>query len=123
MHLNTTSHTFRAASVLGLSATLSLLTSCGNPTPEVKIQMSDFSFEPNGFTISRSTKTIVKLDNTGSVDHQLKVARLNITSPVVAPGKSATVEIIAPSGPLQFACAFHEAQGMVGQITVSLTKA
>lgn len=96
------------------------LSGCGGGGPEVSVVLSEFAFEPSRISIPRSQKTAIKLQNKGSVEHNLSVPQLNVTSATVAPGKTGVLEFAVPRGgaPLKVVCTIpgHEEAGMVGEL-------
>lgn len=106
-----------AAGVLGVGL---VALGCGAPPPEVTVAMTEFAFDPNRLAIQRAEKTIIRLENRGTVEHNFAVPQLNVASANVAPGKTATLEISVPRGPLRIVCTVpgHEEAGMVGEIAV-----
>ena len=110
----------RAALVLGLVAVGAVVGGCGSPTPEITVILTEFTYEPSRIVIGRNQKTLLKLENKGAEDHALLVQQINVKSPTVSPGKTVTLEVTAPRGPLKIVCTIpgHEAAGMVGELAV-----
>ena len=102
--------------VLGIAAL-----GCGSPTPEITVVMTEFSFEPNKVNVTRGTKTLVRLENQGQVEHNFSIPQLNITSLTIQPGKAGTVEVTSPRGPLKIVCTVpgHEEAGHVAELVVA----
>lgn len=91
---------------------------CGG-SPELAVTMTDFAFEPNSISIKAREKTVLVLQNKGSVEHDLTIPQLNLTSGSIAPGKTGRIEVVV-RGPLKIICSIpgHEEAGMVGEIAV-----
>jgi uncharacterized cupredoxin-like copper-binding protein len=90
--------------------------------PEVAIALSDFAFEPAKFNIERGKKTIVVLENQGTVEHSFALPKQpNLAPTRVGPGQTARAEIALAPGTYQYVCIIegHEQAGMVGQITAA----
>lgn len=88
---------------------------------EIKVTLDDFSFEPQDITVKSGEKVKLVLVNDGSVAHDWHVDALNLSSPVVAPGQTATFEFTAgAAGSYASYCAEpgHEVLGMVGNIVI-----
>jgi nitrite reductase (NO-forming) len=84
------------------------------------IDMGDLYFKPNSFTISANTEVTVTLKNVGALPHDFNIDQLNVHSPVVQPGQTATVTIKGAAGTYQYYCnqPGHKAAGMVGTLTI-----
>lgn len=91
---------------------------------ELTIVADDFSFSPSNLTVSAGEAMNLRLVNRGKVSHDLVVPELALRL-VAAPGEEtvAGLDTTAP-GVYRFWCTFpgHEAQGMVGELTVETAK-
>lgn len=113
------SRSFRHSPIAAaIVAAAGLVAACGSPSPEVPITLSDFALAPAKFSIQRAQKTVLKLQNTGSSEHNIAIQQLNVGTGPIAPGKTVNLEVTAPRGPLKIICTIHEGQGMVAEIAV-----
>lgn len=88
---------------------------------EIKVVLSDFSFEPQEITVKRGERVRLVLENTGTVAHDWTLPELNLVSPKVQPRQTATYEFsVDRAGNFRTVCAEpgHEALGMVGTLIV-----
>ena len=108
----------RAPTGLAWVAAVGLLSACGSPAPEVPITLTDFAFAPAKFSVQQRQKTVLKIQNTGSTDHNIAIPPLNVSTGPIAAGKTVNLELTAPRGPLKMICSIHEGQGMVAEIAV-----
>ena len=108
----------------GIVGAAMMATGCGGGGPEVTVIMSDTGFEPNRFTIYQREKSVLVLQNTGAVEHNLLIRELNLSSGIIAPGKTGRLDIVPLKGPLKFVCTIpgHEEAGMIGEIVVEPKK-
>ena len=89
-------------------------------TTSFTVTMIDILFEPKAFTIPANTDVTVELPNNGAAIHNFHIDALNVHSPDVAPGGTASVTINAPAGTYEYYCSIpgHAPAGMVGTLTV-----
>src|SRR5690606_611744 len=88
---------------------------------EITIVLSDFKFEPAEITVKRGERVRLTLQNKGTVAHDWTVRDLNLASPRVQPGQTATYEFTVDRvGTFTSVCveAGHEALGMTGRLIV-----
>lgn len=88
---------------------------------EITVTLSDFKFEPEEIRVKRGERVRLTLENKGTVAHDWTVRDLNLASPRVQPGQSATYEFTVDQvGTFTSVCveAGHEALGMVGKLIV-----
>lgn len=88
---------------------------------EIRIVLDDFTFEPQDITVKSGERVRLVLVNEGSVAHDWHVDSLNLSSPLVQAGQTATFEFTAgAAGQYDAYCAEpgHEVLGMVGTITI-----
>ena len=91
-----------------------------NKSGEVKVQMVDDAFQPKTITGKAGSTVKVKLNNTGSREHNFKIDGQKKADADVEPGKNATVSVKIPaSGSVQFYCEYHKGLGMVGTVKAS----
>jgi plastocyanin len=86
------------------------------------IQGSEFSYQPNAFTVKPGEKVTINFKNAGTVEHTFVLKDLNFKL-TAQPGQTVTGTFTAPSTPgtFQFHCdiAGHTEAGMVGTMTVA----
>ena len=123
--------------ILALMAVLPL-TACGPKSTTLNVEMNEFAFVPNTFTVPASTPVTLNLKNTGTLEHEYVIMILgkDATLPFDADdepnvywehellaGESATVEFTSPSEPgeYQVVCGTpgHLEQGMKGTLIVT----
>ncbi len=94
----------------------------GGAGGKITIEMSEYKFSPNTLTAAPGATVTVTLKNVGALQHDFHVDVVNVTSPLVDPGKSTDFSFTAPSQPGQydFWCTVpgHKELGMVGKLTV-----
>jgi plastocyanin len=84
-----------------------------------KMSAQNYFFSPSTLDGTAGQKLIITLDNEGSVPHNFSIDDQNI-SVTLQPGTGQDIEVTFPqSGSVQFYCAFHQANGMVGQLEVT----
>ena len=113
----------RTLAMVGLSALA--LGACGGPSgsrraaPTVVVKVNDgMSFIPSTVTVSVGT-TDLKIENVGSIPHNLSIPDFNLTSPTVNGGQTVTVAVHAKApGRFPFVCTLHVMNGMVGTLVV-----
>ena len=110
----------RAPLALAALAAAGVLAACTSPPPEVPVTIADFSIEPAKISIQRAQKTVLKIQNTGSSEHNISIQQLNVATGLLGPGKTFNLEVTAPRGPLKMICSLpgHEGRGMVAEIAV-----
>lgn len=116
-----------------------LLTGCGGgqPSTTIKVNMTDFAFNPNNFVIPVRREITLNIVNNGAVVHDFIVMKagaslgrdfdekdkLNIYWKIeLAPGQSTTTSFTAPSEPGEYliVCGTtgHYEAGMTGKLVV-----
>ncbi len=94
-------------------------------TGEVKefiVEGSEFKFSPAAITVSKGDSVKVTFKNVGSTGHNFVVGDLGVSTSVISPGTTETVDFIASrSGTFAFYCSVpgHRAAGMEGQVVIS----
>jgi plastocyanin len=79
----------------------------------------NFFFSPSDLTGTTGQKLTISLTNDGSVPHNFSITDQNIAV-TLQPGDAQDIKVAFPdSGSVQFFCAFHESQGMVGTLQVA----
>ncbi len=110
--------------------------SSGADSTTLTITMTEFSYQPDAWTVTAGQPVTVQLTNNGTLPHTWTIMKTPIsgsytsadqtdilyTSPVVASGSSTTISFTAPSTPgtYQVVCTQpgHFDAGMLGQLTV-----
>jgi uncharacterized cupredoxin-like copper-binding protein len=117
---------------IGLALVVPAVGSAAAPT-KLTVVMVDNRFEPDHINLSAGRAYVLRLENHGKEMHEftapgfLKAATIhdkrklanNGTDIVVQPGKSVSIDLIAPAkGHYDLTCADHDWDGMIGSITV-----
>jgi len=131
------------AKLIALVALVLLMAACGGDgaSTSIKVDMADFEFSPDDWTVEAGEEITVELANNGSVEHEFVILRpgVNVTSEAdlpeteeellagfvywedeVEPGESKTLTFTAPqAGTYQISCAIegHFDAGMEGDMT------
>jgi uncharacterized cupredoxin-like copper-binding protein len=116
-----------------------LLSACGQsgPSTNITVEMTDFAFTPNQFTVPVGAQITLKANHDGQVEHDFVIMKLNTDvgghfneddlanvywQVKIQPGDSQSVTFTAPTEPgtYQVVCgmAGHVEAGMVGQLEV-----
>lgn len=88
---------------------------------EISVVLGDFSFEPQEIRVKSGERVKLVIKNEGSVAHDWHVDALNLSTPLVAAGQSATFEFTAgAAGTYDSYCAEpgHDVLGMVGKLII-----
>lgn len=88
---------------------------------EISVVLSDFSFEPQEIRVKSGERVKFVIKNDGSVPHDWHVDALNLSTPLVAAGQTATFEFTAgQAGTYDSYCAEpgHDVLGMVGKLII-----
>lgn len=96
-------------------------TSTAGNVREITVVMDDFSFEPQEIRVKSGERVKFVIRNEGSVAHDWHVDALNLSTPLVAAGQTATYEFTAgAAGTYDSYCAEpgHEVLGMVGKLII-----
>lgn len=100
------------------------------PTPEdgerieVDVVGADFSFSPTQITVAQGTTVVINFTNSdadGEMEHDFVIDELGVTTSVLLPGQSETIEFVADEpGTYTYYCSVgnHRAMGMVGTLVV-----
>jgi len=125
--------------LFALLLTTFILSACGqgNESTKIKVDMTDFAFTPNQFTVPAGKEITLDIQHDGTVEHDFIIMKydtnvgehfneedqLNVYWQIkVQPGESKTITFTAPSEPgiYQIVCgmAGHVEAGMVGQLEV-----
>jgi uncharacterized cupredoxin-like copper-binding protein len=121
-----------AAAVVGAEGTPTPASGTPSASPEASpmaspmaetgltIEMGEFFFKPNMFTIPANTDFVVTLKNTGVVAHDFVVEKSAVSSELIDPSTTGTVTVNLPAGSYQFICSVegHADAGMYGTVTV-----
>ena len=86
----------------------------------VTVDMHEFAFNPNQFTIPANTDVQVTFTNSGALPHNFTCDGLNLKTDDVPAGGTAQLTINAAAGTYDFHCSIpgHADAGMVGTLTV-----
>lgn len=89
----------------------------GRSVPTVAISGKEYSFTPSSISVSHGTVTF-RLSNRGTIGHDLNVD--GKTTPVINPGKTATITVSLKKGTYTFICTVpgHAKLGMKGTLKV-----
>ena len=125
--------------LLAMVIALSLvLTACGSngPATDIKVDMTNFTFTPNHFSIPAGKEISLTLTNSGDVVHEFVIMKLGTTVGAdfgpedepniyweieVQPGSNETATFTAPTpGEYQVVCGIsgHFMAGMIASLTV-----
>ncbi len=122
------SHRFWILLMAALFGTV-LLSACGGggtatPTPEpleIKMDASEFRFDPNTITAKVGQPVRVLVTNTGALEHTFTINDLGVDEPTPI-GQTITVEFTpTKSGTFELICTVpgHKEAGMVGTVVVN----
>ncbi|HEU0113585.1 MAG TPA: cupredoxin domain-containing protein, partial [Thermomicrobiales bacterium] len=89
------------------------------PATTVEITGYDIGFQPASFTIPANTDVRVIVHNTGQLEHNFSIDKLNISA-TLEPGETGEVTINAPAGVYTYYCNIddHATAGMTGTMFV-----
>lgn len=99
----------------------STATTANSGVREIEIILDDFSFGPQEIRVKSGEKVRLVIRNQGSVAHDWYVDELDLSSPLIQPGQSASFEFTAgAAGRYEAICTEpgHEALGMVGTLII-----
>lgn len=116
---SSTSSTPAASSTTSTSATASSTATAG--VREINLVFNDFMFEPQEIRVKSGERVRLVIRNNGSVAHDWYVDALNLNTPLVRAGQTATFEFTAGApGRYQAICTEpgHEALGMIGWLVI-----
>ena len=122
-----------------LSMTMLLLASCGGSGKSIALNMREFSFSPDQFTVEAGAEVTLNIKNIGTLDHNMHIMLLGndvegqweegdealtlLDLGNLGGGESTSVTFTAPDTPgtYQFVCSVlgHVQQGMMGTMTVT----
>jgi uncharacterized cupredoxin-like copper-binding protein len=125
--------------LFALLLTALLLSACGagKPSTDLNVEMTDFAFTPNQYTVPAGGQITLNVNHDGLVEHDFVIMKLNTDvgghfneedlvnvywQIKIQPGDSQTVTFTAPSEPgtYQIVCgmAGHVEAGMMGDLMV-----
>ena len=82
------------------------------------LNIVDFAFQPDVLTVTGGRQVTIRVDNMGSVRHNLSIPVLEVGVDY-EPGQSSNLIFIAPeSGPVELFCRYHRDEGMTGTLMV-----
>lgn len=112
---------FPAGWLVGLATFALIMAACGRADPEVAVELVDYAFQPSQITIQRGQKTILMLQNKGTMEHSFVVQRQPISAQSIQPGQTVRLEVALPPGNYPIVCVVpgHEDLGMKGQLTAA----
>ena len=118
--------------------TILLVSSCGPKATTLNVELKEFAFVPNTFTVPAGSKVTLNLNNSGALEHEFVIMILGKEATIpfsdddepniywekeLGHGETATVEFTAPSEPgeYQVVCgtAGHLEQGMKAALIVT----
>jgi uncharacterized cupredoxin-like copper-binding protein len=85
----------------------------------VAIDLTEFAFQPNTFTVAAGMDAQVTFTNRGQLPHNFTCDALGIATQDLAPGATETVTINTAAGSYDFHCSIpgHADAGMIGNFT------
>jgi uncharacterized cupredoxin-like copper-binding protein len=120
-----------------LALCIAALTACGAKSTTLNVDMKDFSFSPDTFSVPAGAKVTLNLKDSGALEHEfvIMLREKGATLPFdeddetniyweheLLPGESAKLEFTAPSAPGEYevvcGTAGHLEQGMRATLTV-----
>lgn len=134
--------------VLLLIVSVALLTACAaqaaQPATELTVQMQDFSYNPSSVTIPAGQPVTLTVDNTGNVEHDFVVEKINVTTEMIQdngstahhahgeeenydlhvsarPGEASILQMtVSEPGTYEVFCSVegHKEAGMIGKLIV-----
>ena len=110
--------------VMAALVAVTVLSACGGGSPaalEIKVDASEFKFDPATITAQVGQPVRVTVTNTGSLEHTFTVTELGVDEPLPV-GQTIMVEFTpAQSGTFELVCTVpgHKEAGMVGTVTVN----
>lgn len=88
---------------------------------EVSVGAKEFSFTPSKITVDAGSKVRLTLENSGNVSHDFVIDELDVTTTLVSPGDSETIDFtVSKAGSYEFYCSIpgHKEAGMAGTLVV-----
>lgn len=108
--------------ILGAVLVLAGCTANASQVREIRINASEFKFEPSELRVKAGEAVRFIIVNTGSVDHEFESDDARIEEVTIPPGRQRTVRWTAPARPgeYSFVCDIsgHREAGMTGKIIV-----
>jgi uncharacterized cupredoxin-like copper-binding protein len=134
--------------VLLLFVSFTLLSACAakpaGPATEMIVDMTDFSYTPSSLTIPAGQPITLTVKNSGAIEHDFVVERINATTEIVEdngsnahhahgeqadydlhvsarPGEASVLQLtVSEPGTYQVFCSVegHKEAGMIGELTV-----
>ncbi len=87
---------------------------------ELEMELDDFYFAPTVLEGEAGQTLTLNLFNEGDAPHTFTIEEQGIDETLEPGDEGVTVEVTFPdSGELVFVCTFHEAQGMIGGLSVA----
>ena len=93
---------------------------CQAPPAELNLVMTDHAFEPRQLSLTPGQRAVLVLQNRGTVDHNLEIPELRLSSQPIAPGQTGKLDVAGPARTYKLVCTIpgHEEEGMVGELRV-----
>lgn len=108
--------------ILGAVLLLAGCTAHASQVREIRINASEFKFEPSEVWVKAGETVRFVIVNTGSVDHEFESDAARIEEVTIPPGRQRAVRWTAPARPgeYSFVCDIsgHREAGMTGKIIV-----
>ena len=91
-------------------------------TVEISVSGDSYSFNPATITVPRDTLVRLTFTNVGDAAHDFSIPALGVSTPLVSPGSSRTIEFTVPSEPgsVEYICTVlgHRDLGMRGTLII-----
>lgn len=83
------------------------------------VEMVELAFKPSKLTVPADTDITIELKNTGVLAHDFMISSLDISSGLINPGETGSVQASIPAGSYEFICSVegHADAGMYGTLT------
>ncbi|HSL44094.1 MAG TPA: cupredoxin domain-containing protein [Anaerolineales bacterium] len=131
-----------------LVISLNLLSACAaqpsQPANELTVEMTDFAYNPSALTIPAGQPVTLMVDNTGNIEHDFVVEKIDVTTEVIQdnssnahhahgeeenydlhvsarPGEASILQLtVTEPGTYKVFCSVegHEEAGMIGELIV-----
>jgi uncharacterized cupredoxin-like copper-binding protein len=120
-HIRARERSVRSPALLAASITaFAVVVGCQAQTPELNVTLSDYAFDPKQLSLTPGQKAVLVLQNKGTMEHNLDIPELRLSSGPIAPGQTVKLEVAGPARTYKLICTLpgHEEQGMVGELRV-----
>jgi uncharacterized cupredoxin-like copper-binding protein len=108
----------------GMVGTLTLKDEAASaPAPggnTLEVTANDIYFDPKTLEAPANTDVTINITNKGAATHDFYIDALNVQSPMLNPGDTATVKVNGAAGDYEYYCSVpgHKEAGMVGTLTL-----